>query len=116
MMASQLGAFVVQYTYKIEPGDRDDCLALLGGVRRYADEIGMAAFEVWLDDDDRTGRVTELHGYDSWSHYKRLAGREPPPDMREIYRKLEALIIGGWDGVQIRDWRPTPVPDGESAG
>ncbi len=109
MTVRSLGSFVVQHRYTVHRADRDRALALLARVRDYAADLGLAHFEVWVDED--AGQVTELHGYDSWNQYQRLQGKDVPAVMREVYAELERVIEGGWDGVDSRTWQPTDLPD-----
>ncbi len=105
---AKLGDFLVQYTYRVERSDRDEVVQLLTKIADHAEELGLASFEAWSDDGDE-GTFTELHGYDSWSHWKRLADRGPDPSMRSVYERLDALIIGGMAAIEARQWRPLSV-------
>lgn len=107
-MAS-LGGFVVQHQYKVDKADFDALREVLAEVREHAEDLGLSSFEVWLDDDE-TGLISELHGYDSWSHWRRLSEKETPPWMLGVYERLDALIEGGLAAVQTRSWQGFPLP------
>lgn len=107
-MAS-LGGFVVQHSYRVDKGDFETLRELLGEIRGHAEDLGLSGFEVWLDDDE-TGLISELHGYDSWSHWRRLSEKESPPWMRNVYERLDAIIEGGLGAVQTRSWQAFQLP------
>jgi hypothetical protein len=99
----RIGAYVLQHRYRVAPSDKERLLALLGQVRDYALDLGVAEFEVWQDDTD-PWQWTELHGYDSWSHAQRLAKKPMVREMEEVYAALERLIEGGAKGVETVTW------------
>lgn len=99
----RLGAFVVQHRYRVDPNERQRLLLLLGKIRAYALDLGVAQFEAWFDDADGW-LVTEVHGYDSWSHFKRLAAKQLPTEMEDVYAELERHIDGGLGGIETHSW------------
>lgn len=102
---SKLGGFLVQYRYRVAAGHVDKALALLALVAEHADDLGLATYEVWTD-DDQPGEITELCGYDSWSHWRRLADVPPASEMQRVYQQLDDIIEGGLAAVEARQWRP----------
>ncbi|MSP91448.1 MAG: hypothetical protein EXR79_06545 [Myxococcales bacterium] len=107
---ARLGEFVMQHRYRVAPTDRERLLPLLGQIRAYALDLGVATFDVWQDDGD-AWQWTELHGYDSWSHAQRLAKKPMPAEMHEVYRSLERLVEGGAEGVETVTWNVADLPD-----
>lgn len=103
MAAPCIGAYVLQHRYRVDPNEHKRLHVLLGHIRDYALDLGVARFEVWQDDVDPWS-VTELHGYDSWSHYKRLSEKRLPSEMEEVYADLERLIEGGIAGINTQMW------------
>jgi hypothetical protein len=97
-------AFVVEHRYRVAVGDLPALREAMAEVRAHAAELGLAGFELWLDDDER-GDVREVHAYDSWSHWRRLAEKAPPPWMAPVYQRLGELIEGGYDAVETTTWR-----------
>lgn len=110
-MTSRIGDYVLQHRYRVDPNDRDRLLGLLAAIRAYALDLGVAQFEVWQDDDD-PWQVTEIHGFDSWSHYRRLSQKQLPSDMEEVYADLERLIEGGMGGIETRTWNAVALAKG----
>jgi hypothetical protein len=108
MPASRIGAYVLQHRYRVDPCHREQLIALFADIRAYALDLGVASFEVWQDDSD-PWLVTELHGYDSWSHYRRLTQKPLPAAMEHVYADLERRIEGGVAGIETRTWNPLDV-------
>jgi hypothetical protein len=110
----QIGDFIVQHSYRVDPIDHAKLRLLLAQIRAHADDLGVAQMEVWQDDDD-PWRIVELHGYDSWSHYQRLSQKELPAELDEVYRALDRLVEGGLRAIETRTltpWRGLAEPDG----
>jgi quinol monooxygenase YgiN len=103
MSADHFGAFVVQHRYRVDPAHRERLLEILAAVREHALALGLAGFEAWQDDED-SWQFTEVHAFDSWNHYRRVAAIPASTDMRPVYDELERLIEGGWRGVETRTW------------
>ncbi len=110
MKEFRLGAFVVQHRYRVDPNERPKLLNLLGQIRDHAYDLGVAQFEVWLEDAD-SWLVTEIHGYDSWSHFKRLSAKDLPETMQDVYAELERLIEGGLGGIETHTWNAATLPE-----
>lgn len=102
---SRFGGFVVQHRYRVDPSKIDDLKALIAKVFEHAEDLGVATYEFWIDDDD-AGLVTEVYGYDSWSHWRRLADKPSSGSMDAVYMRLDDLIVGGLAAVDTRQWRP----------
>jgi len=107
-MSSRIGAYVLQHRYRVDPNSRERLLGLLSAIREYALDLGVAQFEVWQDDAD-PWLVTEIHGYDSWSHFQRLSAKHLPSSMENVYADLERLIEGGVAAIETKTWTPMPV-------
>ena len=56
-----------------------------------------------------------MQGYDSWSHYMRLARRPIPPKIKEVYHDIGELIDGGFESVETRSWQPLDIPEWEGS-
>ncbi len=108
-MSHTSAGFLVEFRYRVDPVHHDAYLALLAGFRDYVDELGLASFEVFRDDDD-PWQVTELHGYDSWSHYQRVDSRGTPAEIERLYEQMDRLVDGGLKTVQSRRMTPWPIP------
>ena len=104
-MASKLGGFVVQHQYAVSPNELELLLELLGHVREWLYDLGIANYELWQD-SERPGHVNEVIVYDSWSHYMRLNQKTLSPKLKEVYDDLSRLIDGGFESVQTRQWEP----------
>lgn len=104
-MANRLGSYLVEYRYRVDPLRHQDLRELLSKVADYAEDLGLASFQVWLGDADKW-LVTELHGYDSWSHFQRLASKDPPAEVRAVYTEMGRLIEGGLAAIEERAWTP----------
>ena len=100
----RIGTFILQHRYRIDPNDHKKFFALLSEVRAYALDLGVARFEVWQDDED-PWQISELHGYDSWSHYMRLSEKHLPDAMKDVYADFERLVEGGLAGIETRMWQ-----------
>ena len=96
---------VVQHRYRVDPLDKPALLALLADVIAHAEDLGVARLEAWQDDDD-PWQWTELHRFDSWGHYQRLAQKPLDPGMQETYEALARLQVGD---VETRIWTPVLV-------
>ena len=105
----RLGAFVLQHRYRIVAGSYDEFIALIAVVRAWLLELGVAHFEVWRDADDPQS-ITEVQGYDSWSHYMRVNKRPIPPKVKEVYHDMGQVLEGGFERVQTTTWDPQDVP------
>ncbi|GEM_PF-1919825 len=112
MAESRLGAFVLQHRYRIRAGEFDQYIELIAQVRDWYVGWGLGQFEVWRDADDPC-RITEVQGYDSWSHYMRLNKRALPPKIKEIYHDLEQILEDGFGGVETSTWDPAELPEFE---
>jgi hypothetical protein len=108
-MAGKLGDYIVEYRYRVDPIHRERLLALLGEIRYYVLDLGLSAFEVWGQEED-TWTVIELHAYDSWSHFQRVAQKPTPPEIDKIYGELDRLIEGGLPATQRVTWAPWSLP------
>lgn len=111
MAESRLGRYVVQHRYRVHTGDHDRLRALLVEFRAWMFDLGAASFEIWQDESDPT-LFTELVGFDSWSHHQRVTSKSPPPRIEEAMFDFEKLIIGGWDGVETRQFLPVDLVAG----
>jgi hypothetical protein len=111
-MANRLGSYLVEYRYRVDPLRHDELRPLLGRVGEYAEDLGLASFQVWVGDADRWW-VTELHGYDSWAHFQRLAQKDPPADVQAVYAQLGRLIEGGLAAIEERAWTPWNLEDSD---
>lgn len=109
MADGRLGGFVLQHRYRIAAGETDRFLGLIAVVRAWLLEMGAAHFECWRGEADPQ-LITEVQGYDSWSHYLRLNERALPAKIKEVYHDLGELIEGGFDAVQTQTWEPLEVP------
>jgi len=109
-MSLSSAGFVVTFRYRVDPVHHDAYLALLAVFRDYVGALGLASFEVFRDDDD-PGLITELHGYDSWSHYQRVDARGTPPDVERLYEQMDRLVEGGLKTVQSSRMTPWAIPD-----
>ncbi|MCO4764522.1 MAG: MFS transporter [Myxococcales bacterium] len=107
-MGSRLGAFVVQHSYRVKEGCQEDTLALLAQVEQWALDLGVANFEVWRDIDDAS-HITEVHSFDSWSHFVRVSKKELPRTMQTVYADLDRYIVGGLEAIQTHSWEPTSL-------
>ena len=107
-MGSRLGDFIVQHSYRIEAGRDDELLSLLVSIEEWAHDLGVANFEVWRDADDPL-HITEIHSFDSWAHYMRIAKKEPPRNMQTVYSDLDDLIVGGLDAIKTHSWEPRSI-------
>ena len=105
---SRFGGFIVQHRYKVQPSDMEELKGLIEKVFEHADDLGVATYEFWIDDEE-AGTVTELYGYDSWSHWRRLAEKPTSSSMDSVYMRLDELIIGGLAAVDTRQWQPQSV-------
>lgn len=103
-------ALVVQHRYRVDPLDRPQLLLLLAHVRAYALDLGVASFCAWQDQDD-PWMWTELHGYDSWSHYVRLSQKPLDAAMLATYEALAKLQVGGEAAVSTQFWTPVVTTD-----
>lgn len=103
--SSRLGAYVVQHRYRVDPAHAARLWPLLDEVRQHALDLGVASFEIWRSEADPAA-ICEVIAYDSWSHAARLADKDLPSRMVEVYRQLGALIDGGMDGVETVQWEP----------
>ncbi len=108
-MTPKLGAYVVEYRYRVDPLAHDELWPLLAMVSDYAHHLGLAAFEVWQEDED-PWTIVEMHAYDSWAHQQRVAGKPQHPDMDKVYEGLDRLIEGGLRAVQSRAYAPVRLP------
>lgn len=108
-MAGKLGDYIVEYRYRVDPLRRAQLLDLLGEIRAYVLDLGLCAFEVWGQEDD-AWTVIELHGYDSWSHFQRVAQKPTPPEIDRVYEALDRLIEGGLAETQRVTWAPWKLP------
>lgn len=108
-MPRPIGAYVLQHRYRVDPNERDRLLALLAAIRDHALDLGIAHFEAWQDDED-PWQITEIHAYDSWSHFQRLSKKELPVWMEDVYRDLERLIEGGMAGIETTAWNSLALP------
>lgn len=109
MADPRIGEYVLQHRYRVDPNEHERLRVLLADIRAYAIDLGVAQFEVWQDDIDPWA-VTEIHGYDSWSHFKRLADKQLPAEMEEVYADLERIIEGGIKGIETHTWTPIALP------
>lgn len=105
---STLGGYMVQHRYRVAVSDVDKLREILVKVRDHALDLGLGTFEIWIDDEDG-GLISETHGYDSWSHWRRLADKEPSASMRLVYSDLDALIEGGLAAVETHAWRSVDI-------
>ncbi len=105
---SRFGGFIVQHRYQVQPSDMDELKRLIARVFEHADDLGVATYEFWVDDEE-AGLVTELYGYDSWSHWRRLADKPTSSSMDSVYMRLDEIIVGGLAAVDTRQWRPEPI-------
>lgn len=110
MSEGRLGAFVLEHRYTLVQGAREEHLALIAVVKAWFRELGIAHFEVWRNPDHPL-QVTEVQGYDSWSHYMRLNQKQLPPKIKEVYHDLGHLIDGGFEAVKTTSWEHEDVPD-----
>ena len=107
---SRLGGYVVQHRYRVDLALHDRLWPLLAEVRAHALELGVASFEIWRNEAD-PAQISEVIGYDSWSHCARLAGKELPQRMAEVYRELDALIERSGERTESLRWEPVVPPD-----
>ena len=105
---SRLGRYIVEYRYRVDPLTQPRLRELLAVMRDYTDHLGLASFEVWQQEDD-PWTVIELHGYDSWSHYQRVAKQPQSPEMNDIYEGLDRIVEGGLAAVVARHWQPVDL-------
>ncbi len=96
---------IVQHRYRVDPLDRAALVALLADVCDHSVDLGAAHFEAWQDEDD-PWQWTEVHRFDSWSHYQRLAQKPLDQAMVDTYEALAKLQIGGAAAVETRTWTP----------
>ncbi len=108
-MAGKLGDYIVEYRYRVDPIHRERLLTLLGEIRYYVLDLGLSAFEVWTQEED-PWTVIELHAYDSWSHFQRVAQKPSEPEMDKVYSELDRLIEGGLAATQRVTWAPMSLP------
>ncbi len=99
---------VVQHRYRVDPLDRAALLTLLTQVRDHAMDLGIDDFAAWQDEDD-PWQWTELHRFDSWSHYQRLTQKPLDQAMLDTYEALARLQVGGASAVETRVWTPVVV-------
>jgi len=105
---------MLQHRYRIVHGELEAFLGLIAVVKAWCHELGGASFECWQDEGDPLA-VTEVQGYDSWSHYMRLARRPIPPKIKEVYHDIGELIDGGFESVETRSWQPLDIPEWEGS-
>lgn len=113
-MSSQLGTFVLQHRYELAGGTFDDYLRLIAVVRAWLEELGVGTFEVWRD-ANAPNKITEIQGYDSWSHYVRVNKQDVPAKVKEVYHDMERLLVGGFAAVETTTWDPQIVPSWEGS-
>ncbi len=102
---SRLGTFIIQHRYRVDPGDSDRFWPLMATIRDHQLDLGVASFEIWQDAND-PWQIVETVAYDSWSHRQRLDGRSMPPVVEEAIEDFGRLVVGGWDGIETREWDP----------
>ncbi|MSQ84361.1 MAG: hypothetical protein EXR77_15995 [Myxococcales bacterium] len=105
----KLGDYVVEFRYRVDPIAHPQLWPLLAIMRDYTDHLGLAAFEVWQDDED-PWTIVEWHAYDSWSHWQRVGKQPELPEMKPVYEGLDRIIEGGLRGVQSRAYTPIKLP------
>jgi hypothetical protein len=110
MLESRLGALIVQHRYRIDRGDWERFREMMAVFREYMVDVGVAHFEVWQDEKDPLLFV-ETVGYDSWSHFKQIEAKEPPPSVCELYESFGRLVIDGYGAVETHSWLPFDLGD-----
>lgn len=101
---------IVEHRYRVDPLDRTELLALLAVVRAHATDLGVAAFEVWQDDDD-PWLWSEVQRFDSWGHFQRLTQKPLDPAMVPTYDALARLQVGGAAAVETHIWKAALAGD-----
>ena len=104
-----VAGFVVEYRYRVHAVDQGRYQELLAEFRDYVLDLGLAGFHVWRDEED-PARIVEWHGYDSWSHYQRVAQKDTPPEIERLYDEMDRLIDGGLASVETRQYAPWKLP------